>query len=226
MTDDRKELGELMQNKEGGVPGEVFASAPDADEEAEAEREGFLFAPAPSSEPRPDVAGALAGLAEEEGPTETEIWDEEAGVEEPEPAPAPVVEAAGLELEEMIDDPVRMYLREMGRVSLLSAREEKVLARRMEEGRHLRRIEEEWLNEYGEFPGAVDLAIVLVARLIQALPYVAALEQELELRQPATVNQRISDPKLRAAIDGEIGPQMAKGVADRIAVEPGEADTR
>ena len=35
-----------------------------------------------------------------------------------------------MDLEEMIDDPVRMYLREAGGVSLLSAREEKVLARR------------------------------------------------------------------------------------------------
>lgn len=223
MTDDRKEIGEFMQKQDGGVPSDASVPGHDSEEAAEAEREGFLFAPASDNEPRPDSAGALAGLTEEEGPTETEIWDEEAEVEEPEPA-APVVEAAGLELEEMIDDPVRMYLREMGRVSLLSAREEKVLARRMEEGRHLRRIEEEWINEYGEFPGAVDLAMVLVARLIQALPYIAALEEELELGQPATVNERISDTKLRTAIDGEIGSQMATGVAKRAAVELGEAE--
>src|SRR5262249_3532923 len=42
------------------------------------------------------------------------------------------------ELESSLDDPVRMYLREIGRVPLLSAAEEVVLAKRMERGRHER----------------------------------------------------------------------------------------
>ena len=37
-------------------------------------------------------------------------------------------------LESSLDDPVRMYLREIGRVPLLSAAEEVILARRMERG--------------------------------------------------------------------------------------------
>jgi len=40
------------------------------------------------------------------------------------------------DLESSLDDPVRMYLREIGRVPLLSAEEEVALARRMERGRH------------------------------------------------------------------------------------------
>ena len=39
------------------------------------------------------------------------------------------------DLESSLDDPVRMYLREIGRVPLLSAEEEVRLARRMERGR-------------------------------------------------------------------------------------------
>ena len=39
------------------------------------------------------------------------------------------------ELESSLDDPVRMYLREIGRVPLLSACEEVSLAKRMERGR-------------------------------------------------------------------------------------------
>ena len=42
---------------------------------------------------------------------------------------------------EMLDDPVRMYLREIGRVSLLTAQDERVLARKMEAGRHIKRME-------------------------------------------------------------------------------------
>ena len=42
---------------------------------------------------------------------------------------------------EMIDDPVRMYLREIGRVSLLNAKEERSLARKMEAEKHAK-----WLD--------------------------------------------------------------------------------
>src|SRR5262249_57233771 len=42
------------------------------------------------------------------------------------------------ELESSLDDPVRMYLREIGRVPLLSAAEEVALAKRMERGRQQR----------------------------------------------------------------------------------------
>ena len=41
-------------------------------------------------------------------------------------------EWSNYEAAEMIDDPVRMYLREIGRVSLLKAHDERVLARKME----------------------------------------------------------------------------------------------
>ncbi len=43
--------------------------------------------------------------------------------------------AATADLESSLDDPVRMYLREIGRVPLLSAEEEVTLARRMERGK-------------------------------------------------------------------------------------------
>ena len=44
---------------------------------------------------------------------------------------------------EMIDDPVRMYLREIGRVSLLKAKEERVLARSLEACKYVEKLEEE-----------------------------------------------------------------------------------
>src|SRR5687768_16998715 len=50
---------------------------------------------------------------------------------------------------EGIDDPVRMYLREIGKVYLLTADDEKHLARQMEEGNHLRAIEERYVAAYG-----------------------------------------------------------------------------
>ena len=43
---------------------------------------------------------------------------------------------------DVIDDPVRMYLREIGQVDLLKAAEERILARRFEAGRHVSQLEE------------------------------------------------------------------------------------
>src|SRR3990172_4681121 len=65
-------------------------------------------------------------------------------------------EIAGVELEEGIDDPVRMYLREIGKVSLLTAADEKKLARSMEEGDHIQRIENALFEETGRRARGAD----------------------------------------------------------------------
>ncbi len=70
--------------------------------------------------------GALAADGWAEGPERAEIEDEE--IEK---------EAVPLEEQEGIDDPVRMYLREIGKVYLLSGADEKRLARQMEEAKHI-----------------------------------------------------------------------------------------
>ena len=81
------------------------------------------------------------GEEEESGPvtrvgTRTPLDIEEWG-EAPEKLDEAEPEVADIELEEGIDDPVRMYLREIGKVSLLTADDEKKLARAMEEGDYI-----------------------------------------------------------------------------------------
>ncbi len=61
-----------------------------------------------------------------------------------------------------IDDPVRMYLREIGKVYLLTADDEKHLARQMEEGIHIRQIEEAYVAAYGHPPSAARVAVSLL----------------------------------------------------------------
>src|SRR6266581_1235384 len=70
-----------------------------------------------------------------------------------------------LEDQEGIDDPVRMYLREIGKVFLLSAADEKRLARQMEEGQHIEAIELAWVEEHGQPPTAVETALILFEQL-------------------------------------------------------------
>ena len=60
---------------------------------------------------------------------------------------------AAVDLESSLDDPVRMYLREIGRVPLLSAAEEVALAKRMERGK----------LERQKLPGAQHVRVILDA---------------------------------------------------------------
>jgi len=92
---------------------------------------------------------ALGEWAEKRAPVKLKR-EEEAGV--------------NLELEEQegIDDPVRMYLREIGKVHLLTAQDEKRLARQMEDGKHVQRLEKNWQEVNGFPPTAVDVMVALL----------------------------------------------------------------
>ena len=93
---------------------------------------------------------AVESLADEEETTEAEDEEE--------------VDSMALLTEESdgIDDPVRMYLREIGKVYLLTADDEKHLARQMEEGLHIRAIEEGYVASYGHPPSAARIAVSLL----------------------------------------------------------------
>ncbi len=228
MSDEPKELEEFLYEEGDLLPEDLFVTVADVDEEEPEHDEDDIFVSESkldedvghdedifiSLTDKPSIGGELGVLGVVE-PPDSEIWEEEAEVEQ--------LQEAGLELEEMIDDPVRMYLREMGRVSLLSAKEEKQLARQMEEGRYIRRIEEDWVNKYGQFPNAVDTAIVVLTMLGQASPFIIALEEELELERPVSVQQHVSDPKVRTAIDSEISEDLLDSVAKKTATDTHEA---
>jgi RNA polymerase primary sigma factor len=81
---------------------------------------------------------------------------------------------------EGIDDPVRMYLREIGKVYLLTADDEKHLARQMEEGNHLRAIEEGYVAAYGHPPSAARVAVSLLEQWTGLLPVYKAAKSFLD----------------------------------------------
>ena len=104
----------------------------------------------------------------------------------------------------MIDDPVRMYLREIGRVSLLTAQDERSLARRMEAGKHVTVLRQYLGDASGRNPSAVQVTIELLRRLAATFPVTVELAERFDLEPPITLRHIIEDPKLRAAIDNEM----------------------
>jgi RNA polymerase primary sigma factor len=128
-----------------------------------------------------------------------------------------------LEDQEGIDDPVRMYLREIGKVFLLSAADEKHLARQMEEGQHIEAIEDIWRAERGSEPMSVEIALTLFEQLYKYKPVLDLAIRHKNLPRHSTLADRVGDPTLRSFIDGEMDHEFAEAVATSRKIEVEDA---
>jgi len=169
-------------------------------------------------EPLEDIHAVLPGQDEEAklAPVwhEVEPLEGEKGLEV---KPLPEVEAKlDLEQLELADDPVRLYLRQIGRIPLLTAEEEKILARSKEEKDYINEIKRECSYKLRKPPSAMDVIAVLLRRLKQAFPLLQAVEEQLALASHEPLTKRILDPKLRAALDRELSEQLIEAVSQRI----------
>lgn len=143
----------------------------------------------------------------------TDVSDEEVMETEREPE-VDIEKALDIEEQDIIDDPVRLYLREIGNVSLLNASEEKVLASRMERARHIRRIRDEWYAANGNVAASSDIITMILQQLCDAAPLIQFLEGELELSPVGSLVERISDPDFRKAVDAAIDQQLIESTAE------------
>lgn len=113
---------------------------------------------------------ADAGVDEEDTAEPATDEDEDAAAEEEEEEEEVDSVALLAEESEGIDDPVRMYLREIGKVYLLTADDEKHLARQMEEGLHITSIEKGYKETFGHEPSAARVAVSLLEQWNGLLP--------------------------------------------------------
>ncbi len=121
---------------------------------------------------------------------------------------------------EVLDDPVRMYLREIGRVRLLTSSDERVLARKIEGGKHLLALRKEFEEAVGRPPRSWEASRTLLLRLVAAAPLVAALCKDLGLPADLKLSQIAGNPTLRDAIDAEVSQELLDAVAEDLGQEP------
>ena len=181
--------------------------------------------------PLPDIEEDV--LEDDEGPLPrltrptplgVDAWVEPEVAKLEEEEPEKEVEAGvDLEDQEGIDDPVRMYLREIGKVSLLTADDEKRLARQMEEGKHLQRLEKHWQEQHGEPPTATEVMVSLLEELHGLGPVREAVAKALGLKG-TPLARLIADPTFRKAVDGEIDEELATRLEESLSIERGEAE--
>ncbi len=117
------------------------------------------------------------------------------------------------DLHDLMDDPIHMYLREIGKVSLLTAKEEQFLASKIEEAKYLGRIESLYL-EHGEGVSPEAGVMLHVLRHLIANRYIIdTITRRLGLIQDERFNWTIRNAKLRAVVDGVMEEEFVASIA-------------
>jgi RNA polymerase primary sigma factor len=121
-----------------------------------------------------------------------------------------------LEEQDITDDPVRIYLHEIGRVHLLTADNEKTLAKQMEEGKLISTIKQEFSQKYGRLPSGTDIIIALLQKLGQASPIIHFLQEHLALKKTTNFMESVYDSILQDSIDNAIDPQLIHDISIKL----------
>jgi RNA polymerase primary sigma factor len=128
----------------------------------------------------------------------------------------PEIPLERLEEQEVIDDSVRMYLHEIGRVPLLTADDEKILAKQMEEGRRISEIKQDLLKKSSRIPSSTEIVISILQSLAQQEETIHVIQQELGLKTDPSFIRTITNQEFLDNIDGEIIPELIQAVGNGI----------
>jgi len=131
--------------------------------------------------------------------------------------------AADLELEEGIDDPVRMYLREIGKVSLLTAADEKRLARAMEDGDYIRRFERDHMKETGRNARGADVLARMTKELRELRKPLEFYQKQLGLKK-LTIPEFVEAEQFRSSVDGVLDLDMVPKLRRALKLEDLQGD--
>jgi RNA polymerase primary sigma factor len=127
--------------------------------------------------------------------------------------------------QEVEEDPIRLYLHEIGRVPLLSAKDEKITARRIEVGKRVSTIRHR-LEIDGNQVSASRIFQEIIKDLGLSWEIIRQLQENVGLPQNTGFQQTITSEKFRVAIDGVIDPLMVQAIADKLELPPQPVESR
>jgi RNA polymerase primary sigma factor len=127
--------------------------------------------------------------------------------------------------QEVEEDPIRLYLHEIGRVPLLSAKDEKITARRIEVGKRVSAIRHR-LEIDGNQVSASRIFQEIIKDLGLSWEIIRQLQENVGLPQNTGFQQTITSEKFRVAIDGVIDPLMVQAIADKLDLPPPPVESR
>ncbi len=176
-------------------------------------REGRLFSSEDrdiiSTKSRESINGDSQSFVDDEEKQETDSdseneWDKE------------------LDNVEIIDDPVRMYLREIGRVRLLKAVEERSLARKMEASKYLRTLEQGFASINDRPLRAFNYYHQMLKGACHAQTLIDALCRYKGIDRELSISEIMNLEEFRSLIDGELPEEMLNFIAEIMNKEPDE----
>ena len=127
---------------------------------------------------------------------------------------------------DVTDDPVRMYLREMGRVDLLKAADERRLARQFEAYKYVDQLPDDPPIGDTLSPRVYTSMMEMLTRIYDAEDLIDGLSRHMSLSGDRTVQELASDPTMRKALDGELSEELLDFLSDVLNQEPEDIKTR
>ena len=127
--------------------------------------------------------------------------------------PTVIAEAKRVAEQAGIDDPVRQYLNRIGQVALLTAADERYLARQMEEWLHIVAIEESLFEETGREPNPSEILVQLFREFQQEREIYRLISKYLDLPRQSVL-ERIQDAKFRECVDGVLDERALKKLTE------------
>ena len=132
--------------------------------------------------------------------------------------------ADGMDVADTVDDPVLAYLSQIGRVSLLTAKDERALALALESGAYVEHLEREFTSPQGEPGKACDVILRLLTECSK-LGFVAeAVAWKHELQFPIVLKEIVSNQEFCTAVNAPISHEAMQTVADHVGRTLGQTE--
>ena len=121
-----------------------------------------------------------------------------------------------IEEQRPVEDSVHMYLHEIGRVQLLTAVNEKYLAKKIGQGKHISDIKQGWLEQYGSQPSATDIIMVILQNLGKSSDLIHVMQEQTGLPATNSFNETLSSTMLRETLDSGISEQLVLAIGNKL----------
>jgi len=126
--------------------------------------------------------------------------------------------------QEVVDDPVRIYLHEIGRVPLLTAKDEQILSRNIAEAKRISEIRQGLQQRDGREPSPTSIALAMLGEIGAISAAIPHILKTLGLPPRTKLKAAIVEPELRAKIDGEISQQIIQITSKKLGISTAEAE--